>query len=170
VRPSAGVRRAATWILLGVSLAGAALSTGWHVLAPSDGARIPFYQSAWSAAGVVIEPIDAPAEGLRPGDRVAAVAGRSIDGWLGLALAPGADRPSPAEPLDYDLLRDGEPVAVAVTWTAPPPGAALLAGWSIILFSLATAAIAVFVLHRRPREPAATALAIAACGAAGSSG
>jgi signal transduction histidine kinase len=169
VRPSDGARSAATWILLGLSLAGAALYTGVHVLAPSDGARVPFYRDAWSSAGVVIDPIDAPAAGLRPGDLVGAVAGRSIDGWLRVALESGVDRPAGASAVPYDLVRDGVPATADVTWTAPPPGASLLAGWSIILFSLATAATAAYVLYRRPREPAATALAIAACGAAGSS-
>ena len=169
MRPSVRVRHGATWLLLALSLAGAAGYTGLRVLSPSDGARIAFYREAWSAAGVVIDPIDAPAAGLRASDQVTGVDGRTIDDWLQVALAPGIDRPVPGSAIDYTINRDGARVGAEVQWTPPAIAGSLLEGWGVILFSLATAAIAAYVLRKRPRERAATALVIAACGAAGSS-
>jgi two-component system NarL family sensor kinase len=169
VRPSVRVRHGATWLLLALSLAGAAGYTGLRILSPSDGARIGFYREAWSAAGVVIDPIDAPAAGLRAGDQVNAVGGRAIDDWLQLVLAPGVERPGPGSAIEYTINRDGARAQVEVRWMPPALAGSLLAGWSVILFSLATAAIAAYVLRKRPEERAATALVVAACGAAGSS-
>jgi signal transduction histidine kinase len=155
--------------LLALSLAGAAGYTGLRVLSPSDGARIAFYREAWSAAGVVIDPIDAPAAGLRAGDRVMGVDARTIEGWLQVALAPGIERPAPGSAIEYTIDRDGAVVRAEVQWTASPVAGSLLEGWGVILFSLATTAIAAYVLRKRPGEQAATALVIAASGAAGSS-
>ena len=169
MRRSARVRRGATWLLLAVSLGGAALYAGLRVAMPSDGARVAFYGGAWSAAGVRIEPIDAPAPGLATGDRVTAVAGRSIDDWLGDALAADVARPTGGAPIPYAIDRAGTARTLDIEWRAPAVTATLLEGWGVILFSLGTAAIAAFVYRRRPDEPAATALVIAACGAAGSS-
>jgi len=169
VRPSVRARVAATWLLLALSLAAAALYTGIRLATPSDGARVAFYGGAWSSAGIRIAPIDQPAPGLEEGDLVVSVAGRSMNAWLGVALDPEVARPAGSAPIPYAVVRDGSPLAVDVAWAVPAVGATLLAGWSVILFSLGTAAIAAFVFVRRPDEPAATALVLAACGAAGSS-
>jgi signal transduction histidine kinase len=163
-----GARRLATWGLLGASLVGAALFVVLRLTTPSDGGRIAFYEDAWSAAGVVISPIDEPQPGLRAGDRVDAVDGRSMDAWAGAMLDGGVPRPA-AGPLPYALERDGTAVETSVTWAVPGVAAGLLEGWSIVLFSIAMAAVAVLVFARRPDVPAATALVLVACGAAGSS-
>jgi hypothetical protein len=135
---------------------------------PSDGARVAFYGDGWSAAGVLIAPIDAGARsrGGRHGRRRG---GPLAGGLVRDAANPSAARPDAGQPIRYELARRGSPVAVDVTWSEPAIGRTLLDGWSVILFSLAFAAVAAFVFARRPREPAATALMIAACGAAGSS-
>ena len=163
-----GARRLATWGLLGASLAGAVLFVVLRLTMPSDGGRIAFYEDAWSAAGVVISPIDEPQAGLAPGDRVDAVDGRSMEDWAGVVLAGSVPRPA-GGPLPYLLERDGRRVEASVTWAAPDVSAALLEGWSIVLFSIAIAAVAALVFRRRPDVPAATALVLVACGAAGSS-
>ena len=163
-----GARRLATWGLLGASLAGAVLFVVLRLAMPSDGGRIAFYEDAWSAAGVVIGPIDEPQPGLVPGDRVDAVGGRSMEDWAGFVLAGSVPRPA-GGPLPYLIERAGSPVEASVIWAAPDVSAALLEGWSIILFSIAMAAVAALVFARRPDVPAATALVLAACGAAGSS-
>jgi len=157
------------WLALGSAIL-AAVSFLWiRATTPSDGARVAFYGDAWSAVGVRIDPIDQPAAGLAAGDLVVAVDHRSMEAWLGHVLDSNAARPTAAAPIPYDVIRDGQPDAVAVTWVVPAVGATLLAGWSVILFSIAVAAVAAFVFARRPDEPAATALVLAACGAAGSS-
>jgi signal transduction histidine kinase len=166
------LRWAATWLALAGSLG---LGLGFVVLraaAPSDGARVAFYGDGWSTAGIRIAPIDAPAAGLRAGDTVVGVAGRPIESWLAAALAPigsPAAQPRPDQPIRYEVLGDAVVRSVDVRWAPPPVGATLLDGWSVVLFSIAVAAVAAFVFARRPEEPAATALVLAACGAAGSS-
>ncbi len=163
------VRRIATWIALAASLAAGLTFVLVRVATPSDGARVAFYADAWSSEGIRIAPIDQPAAGLMDGDVVTAVDERSMESWLDAALDPGTARPDGGSPVPYAIVREGTVMSVAVAWAAPAVGATLLEGWSVILFSLGTAAIAAFVFLRRPDEPAATALVLAACGAAGSS-
>ncbi|HKF85334.1 MAG TPA: histidine kinase [Candidatus Limnocylindrales bacterium] len=163
-----GARRLATWSVLGASLAVAALFVVLRLTIPSDGGRIAFYEDAWSAGGVVISPIDQPQPGLAPGDRVAAIDGRSMEAWADAVVDGGVQRPA-GGPLPYLLGRDGSAVDASVTWAAPNVSAALLEGWSIAVFSIAMAAVAALVFRRRPDVPAATALVLVACGAAGSS-
>ncbi len=158
----------ATWLLLGASLVGALLYVGMRVVAPSDGGRIAFYDDAWSAAGIAIAPIDPPQPELEDGDRVELIAGRSMDAWARLLLDPAVARPT-GNPVPYIVARDGMQAPIDVVWAPPPIGATLAAGWSVILFSIAIAAVAALVFWRRPDVPAATALVIVASGAAGSS-
>ena len=169
MRRTGRFRKIAVWLALAGSIGAAALFLIFRVATPSDGARVAFYGDAWSAAGVRIDPIDDPAPGLAAGDLVVAVGDRTLEAWLGAVLDPAADRPAASAPIPYGLIRGGAPVAESVTWTTPAVGATLLAGWSVIVFSVAVAAVAAFVFARRPDEPAAAALVLAACGAAGSS-
>ncbi len=161
-------RRVATWAVLAASLAAPVAFVALRLATPSDGGRVAFYDDAWSSAGVRIEPIDAPASGLQPGDLVIAVADRPMEGWATLVGDPRAPRPDGVA-VPYVVERAGATMASAVTWSQPAIGGALAEGWSVLLFSVAIAAVAAFVYLRRPAVPAATALALAASGAAGSS-
>lgn len=163
-----GVRRLGVWGLLSLSLAGALLFIGLRSLTPSDGGRIAFYGDAWSVSGIVIAPIDAPQAGLTAGDRVEAIDGRSMDAWASSALDPAVARPG-TDPLPYLVERGGTRAETDVTWAVPGAVGALLEGWSILVFSILMAGIAVLVYARRPEVPAAPALVLVACGAAGSS-
>jgi two-component system NarL family sensor kinase len=163
------VRRIATWLALAGSLGAAILFVGVSATTPSDHARIAFYGDAWSAAGIRIATIDAPAPDLEDGDVVTAVAGRSLETWLRDATNPSVARPGGEGSIPYQLTRDGTQLRTVVTWSEPSIGPTLLDGWSVVLFSLAFTGIAAFVFARRPDEPAALALMLAACGAAGSS-
>ncbi len=169
MRPGVLARRGATWLLLAVALAAAMGFVMLRATLPSDGARVAFYGDAWSLTGILIDPIDAPAAGLAAGDVVVAVDGRPMDAWLRDVVAGAVPDPDAAGPMPYRVTRDGSTGTVAVTWAPPPVGATLLAGWSVLLFSITTAVVAAFVFARRPGEPAATALMLCACGAAGSS-
>jgi signal transduction histidine kinase len=170
--PSSRRRRIATWLALAGSLA---LGLGFGVIratAPSDGARVDFYGNGWSSAGIAIAPIDAPAAGLDAGDSVTAVAGRPIETWLSAAVSPwqaNVERPAAGTPIDYQVVRDDVARTVPIRWTPASVGGTLLEGWAVVVFSLAFAGVAAFVFARRPEEPAARALMIAAGAAAGSS-
>jgi signal transduction histidine kinase len=144
------------------------LFLGLRLVTPSDGGRIAFYEDAWATSGVLIAPIDAPQPDLAAGDRVEAIADRSMEAWAGLILDPSVARPGQGA-VPYLVERDGAQVATTVAWAPPAVGSALLEGWSIVLFSIAIAGVAAFVYARRPDAPAATALVLVACGAAGSS-
>jgi signal transduction histidine kinase len=168
VRGTERARRLATWLLLGASVAAALLYVVTRLVLPSDGGRIAFYGDAWSSAGIVIAPIDPPQPDLADGDRVEAIAGRSMEAWAALVLHPSVARPA-GDPAPYTVGREGTETSVEVTWAPPATTSTLAAGWSVILFSLGIAAIAALVFARRPDVPAATALMIVAAGAAGSS-
>jgi signal transduction histidine kinase len=163
------MRRAAVWGTLAASLAGALLFVVARVGLPSDGARVAFYDEAWSAEGVAIAPIDEAAGGLAPGDIVTTVDGRSLESWLTHAANPGIGRPGGDQPIAYGLVRDGAAVTTSLTWERPSVGATLLGGWSVIVLSIAFAGIAAFVFARRPNEPSAIPLILAAAAIAGSS-
>jgi signal transduction histidine kinase len=168
VRQGIPGRRVATWLLLATSLAATALFSGVHLATPSDGGRVSFYGDAWTSAGIRIDPIDAPAAGLRAGDLVAAIDGETMDAWLRAAGDALPARPDGTAPMPYRLSRDGAPVDASVAWASPAVGATLAQGWSILVFVVTSFALAAYVFARRPDEPAATAIAVFAAGAAGS--
>ena len=89
------VRRSALWLLLAVSLAAPIVFIVVRDHTPADGARISWYEDAWTAEGVLIDPIDAPAAGLEDGDLVLAVDDRSIEAWLAAVADPSVPRPHP---------------------------------------------------------------------------
>jgi signal transduction histidine kinase len=159
----------ATWLLLGAALGGAVTYTILRGGLPSDGARVAFYGEAWSDTGIRIQPIDEPAAGLRAGDVITDVAGRPMETWLRNLITGAIPDPAATDAIDYVIERDGAGVRAAVRWAPPAIWATLLAGWSVLLFSVATAGVAGYVYARRPGVPAATALVLCACGAAGSS-
>jgi two-component system NarL family sensor kinase len=162
------IRRAATWALLAVAIAAPAAFVGLRLTLPSDGGRVAFYEDAWSEAGVRIDPIDTPASGLQAGDLVERIAGRSMETWAGLALDPAAARPD-GTAVPYVVQRGGDRLSLDLAWAPPAIGATMAEGWSVLLFSILILGVAAFVYARRPDEPAATALVLAASGAAGSS-
>lgn len=166
---SMDIRLIATWVALVVSLLVAGAFVVMRVALPSDGARIPFYGDAWTAAGVRISPIDAPAAGLQDGDLVVTVGGTSMERWLELATDGVVPRSDDAMPIPYGIVRDVVAMTTEVRWATQPLGATLRAGWSVVLFSIAVVGLAAFVFAKRPDAPAAPALMIAACAAAGSS-
>jgi two-component system, NarL family, sensor kinase len=165
--PSGTRRRRATWLILWLALGACALSLALRVGLPSDGARVAFYAGAWSEAGVLIDPIDAPAAGLRAGDRITSVDGRSLEAWATALLDPATVRPDTGAP--YDRERAGVSESLDIGWTQPTIGATLLEGWSVALVSIVAAVLAAWVYRRRPDTPAATALMLVAAGIAGSS-
>ena len=162
-------RRTAVWLLTGVAVVAALGFLAWRVVGPSDGAIIPFYSEAWTAGGVGISGSSEPGSGLRPGDQITAVDGRSVSAWVDAAADPILDRSALAsDRVTYTVLRAGALVDVPVRLAPQDPGPTLLEFWSAILFVIVLQALAVFVLVRRPEASASVALAIAAVGVTGS--
>jgi two-component system NarL family sensor kinase len=167
---STGHRRTGVWLLAGFSLAASLAFFVYRVTAPSDGAVAAFYANAWQADGVVIQPIDQPLGGLRPGDVVRTVAGRSISDWIDHAADPSIDRSGLAAPgpIAYGITREGIAQDLPVSMGAHDVSSILIDNWSVLVFTLVFQGVAAYVLWRRPREPAAVALIVAACGVTGS--
>ena len=163
------MRRSALWLLLAVSLAAPVVFIWVRDHTPADGARISWYEDAWTADGVLIDPIDAPAAGLEDGDLVLAVDDRSIEAWLSVVADPSAPRPNPSLAMPYEVQRGGELLTVEVDWATPSIGSALVEGWGFVVFSIVFGAVGAFVFARRPDEPAAIPLLFIASAAAGSS-
>jgi hypothetical protein len=128
VRRRSAIRRGATWALLGMSLTGAVAFLGLRLLMPSDGARVGFYEDAWSSTGVRTTPIDAPAAGLETGDRVERIGGVHLEDWVRPDTAPV--RPPDDTAIPYVVERDGAQVAFDVRWGPAAPWATLLEGWT----------------------------------------
>ena len=111
MRGSVPGSRIAVWAALVASLAAATLFVAVKVATPSDGGRVAFYDHAWTADGVQIDPIDAPQPDLLAGDLVQAIDGRSMEAWAGALLDPSAVRPA-AGTLPYQVERSGEAASI----------------------------------------------------------
>jgi hypothetical protein len=161
--------RAWVWLLSAIAICGALGFVAHRALAPGDGALIPFYADAWEHDGARIDIVGNVATGLRSGDVVLGVAGRSLDGWFGAALDPSVDRSVLAAPVaPYEIERGGSGTTVQVAAVANHVGAPLLENWSALVFTVVVQALAIYVLLRRPAASAAAALALVAVGVTGS--
>src|SRR5215470_16113962 len=99
-----------------------------HLATPSDGARLdPGQQVAWRPDGVVVTPLRTQPGGLRTGDVVVAVAGRSLESWAQALLDPSVGRPNwhVGQTVTYTVLRVGVPTDVSVILAAYPLDAVL---------------------------------------------
>ncbi|MBI2762280.1 MAG: sensor histidine kinase [Chloroflexi bacterium] len=162
-------RRTGVWLLAGLSIVASLGFLAWRVAGSSDGAAIAFYAGTWSVDGVRIED-HRPAGGLVQGDVVTAVAGRPLAEWLDGVLNPGLDRSalSGSRSVTYTVRRDGATLDVAVALGPDDVGGTLVDNWSALLFTLVLQVVAGYVLWRRPEASAASALALASVGVAGS--
>lgn len=136
-----------------------------HTLGPSDGARMEPDGPVWRHAGVAVTPLEPhPANGLRQGDIVVAVAGRPMEEWARLIGVPAATRPQwrVGEVVTYTVVRAGHQITVPVTLVSYPIGAVVREDGGSLVFALAFALIAGFVFLRRPDDRAARALFLTA--------
>ncbi|MBM3179256.1 MAG: hypothetical protein FJZ86_02770 [Chloroflexi bacterium] len=143
---------------IAVSLAAAFLTL--HVLTPSDGARLQPGDPVWRADGVIVTPLVEQPDGLQSGDRVIAVAGRSMEDWAQALFQMGVSRPNWqfGQTIIYTVLRDGQPQDIQVALGRYPFGAILRKDYGTILFALLSELICAFVFLRRPKDQAARVL------------
>jgi two-component system NarL family sensor kinase len=134
-----------------------------HLATPSDDARLEPGQMVWRADGVVVTPLEPQPNGLRRGDVVVAVDGRSMDSWARGLFQPGAAHPQwrLGQTVTYTVMRAGQRLDVPVKLRPYPLGAALRTIWGTLVFGLAFELVAAFVVLRRPRDPAARVLFLA---------
>ena len=161
----------AAYVVGVVALVASALSiwaTAVRFSVPDSGVVIA--GDSYGPTGVTIARTEAAAPGLRDGDLVTGIAGRSLVDWAGSLLDPGRPRPElvVGQPVDVDVVRAAGTVSLAVVPGPAPGPATLLASWGTLAFVVALLLIAAFVFWRRPTSPAAGALLLGGIGAAGS--
>lgn len=162
--------RASIAVLLGalalLSLGGAALWS--QATDPSDGTRLGPSPAVWRSGGVVATTVDQPPDGLRTGDLVIAVEGRSLESWARSLFAPSSSRPvlQVGQILTYTVVREGRTLDVPVTLRRFPLAANLAYAWGIVAFALAFLAVAMFVFANRPADPGARTMLLTSAGVA----
>lgn len=140
-----------------------------HLTTPSDGARLDPSQPVWRANGVVITPLRQEISGLRSGDLVVAVNGTSLESSAWDLANLSAPRPSwqRGQVVTYTVVRNGLTQDVPVHLGPYPLEGVWRENWGTILFALIFEFVAVYVVLRRPREPAALVLLLCASGILG---
>ncbi len=150
-----------------------------QLISPFDDARLEPGQSVWRPGGVVVTPLQDVPGGLRQGDIVVAVAGRSMESWAqallqssttsptgwaqpGRSPLPVGIRSSTPRPnwqfgqtVTYTVVRNGQHLDVPVTLGHYPLGTILISEWSTVLFALVFLFVAAFVFLLRPDDRAA---------------
>jgi two-component system NarL family sensor kinase len=159
-RPAALVLLAA---VVNLALFGAFL--GLRLARPSDGARLQPGADAYTADGVIVTPLVDEADSLQPGDVVVTVAGRTLESWAEALLCwrpfcvpPERPHWRAGDTVIYSVLRDGGLQEVEVVLRPYPLGANLRQDWGAVAFALASLGLTLFVLLKRPHEPAARVL------------
>jgi signal transduction histidine kinase len=135
-----------------------------HLAMPFDGVRLQFGAQVWQPNGVVVTPLDEQADGLRAGDLVVAVDGRSMEAWAQRLFQISAQRPhwQVGQTVIYTVQRNGQRIDLPITFAQYPLGAVLARGWGTWLFGLLNLLVAGFVFFKRPGEPAARVLLVGA--------
>ncbi len=150
-------------VVLTVIACALALSGLWlwlRLIGPSDGARLPPGQAVWSRDGVVVTPLEAQPGGLRQGDVVVAVGGRSLESWTEGLFRPRTSAPGwrYGQTVTYTVLRGGHRLEVSIRLGRYPLGALVQDEWGFLAFTLVFALVGAYVLLRRPNDPAARTL------------
>jgi two-component system, NarL family, sensor kinase len=141
-----------------------------RLMGGSDGALIENRPGSWQARGVVVDVLDERRSGLRSGDLILAIDGRSVDAWAEDAFHPGTwlERAERSDRLIYSVERDGLPLEAFVTLGTFPFLSLLREIWGIAISVLGLLIVGTFVYWRRPRDPASTPLLLLGVGAASS--
>ncbi len=140
-----------------------------RLFTPYDGAPMqPGADAVWQSNGVVISPFDEQTNGLRKGDLVVAVDGRSLESYAQSLFDWSVPHPqwSSSHKAIYTVVRDGRTVNVALTPTSYPFAAVLVEEWGAIVFAIAILLVAGFVFFKRPDERVARVLFLGAAGMA----
>jgi hypothetical protein len=143
-------------IIAGIFLAITGAHIGWHLLSFSDGARLEPGESSWTSEGVRVTPLIEMSNGLRRGDLVVAVDGRSMEFWARALFERGIARPmwTGSTLPTYTVLRDGQRIDLVVPPTPYPLGAILAKNWSTILLVIFSQIIITLVFLVKPYDRA----------------
>jgi hypothetical protein len=133
-----------------------------HMTTPSDGMRLSSGEVSFTRNGAVISPYSRGSQILMEGDVVTAVAGQDLEYWVNSLLVPGLKRPhwQIGDEVTYTIERDGRTQNKVVVLGSLPVRAILSRYWGVLLFAFASQVVALFVLLRKPHDPAAQAFFI----------
>lgn len=160
--------RRSTWgrlavIALSVLILMPAVAFVWlRLTGPGDSGLFDAGSQAWSARGIVLTPLGKQPAGLRGGDEVVAVDGRSVSFWSQALTKPSAPHPRwrIGQTVSVTVLRARRRLTVPVRLERMPVATFLASLWPTILLSLAFLVVAAFVFARRPDDRAARVLLV----------
>lgn len=143
-------------LVTGIFLAITGAYISWHLFSFSDGARLEPGEQSWTSEGVRVTPLIEMWNGLRRGDVIIAVDGRSMEFWASALFERNVARPVwTGSPLPtYTILRDGQQIELTVTPTPYPLGAILAKNWSTFLLVVFTQIIITLVFLVKPLDRA----------------
>jgi hypothetical protein len=144
-------------------LAIAAVSVWWRAVTPSDQTRINM-SGTWVSGDRIITRADGAPGGLRQGDEIVAVDGRTITSWVEMLPRPDTHRPTAevGTTLVYRVRRAGGSLDVAVTLRPYPWVESMARNWSRLLLIVVQLSLAALIFVRRPKDPAARAAVLIA--------
>ncbi len=151
------------WVVVLAALLEIAVTTAFFVLrltGPVDGARLDPNQPVWRPDGIIVTPILTQPGGLKPGDLVTAVTGRSMQAWAQALFDPRQAPPQfqKGQVVPYQVVRNGQTIQVNVTYGSYPPAWIFTHRWGTLLFVILTQLVGTFVFLRRPGDPSARLL------------
>ncbi|MFN2520120.1 MAG: hypothetical protein ABR525_03635, partial [Candidatus Limnocylindria bacterium] len=142
-----------TVTLVVMALSSAAVAV--RISGPSSAAAI----LGFAPEGVGVARIEGVSTGLREGDVVIAIEGRSTLAWAQGLLHRGAAVPrfGVGDTVRFDVKRAGSPVVLDAVLVSYPTLDILAASWGTLAFVVVFFIVAGFVFLRRPADPAAGA-------------
>ncbi len=135
---------------------------GLHLVTPSDGARLAPGEPQSVGQGLRLAPLVPGA--MQPGDLLLAVNGQSVHSLAGELSNPGqaGARLAFGQSVTYTIERAGRRLDLPVTLGAYPLGAVLAVNWGSIATALIFQVATAIVFLKRPAEPVARAMFLAA--------
>ncbi|HLE04085.1 MAG TPA: hypothetical protein VI729_05680, partial [Anaerolineales bacterium] len=128
---------------------------GARLLLPGDGAQLQFEPFRKVERGLLVNVNSPHPDGLRDGDRVIALAGRSVDQWIAMAFRGTKNAPAGHGPVVYTVLRNNEVDELSVALSRQPLPAIIGRNWTSYLFLTYLWAIGLVVFVLRPRQTSA---------------
>ena len=119
---------------------------------PGDGARLQFESFQEAERGLLVNVSSPRPGGLQDGDRVIALADRSVDQWIAMAFRGTKNAPAGQGPVTYTVRRNNQVVELSVALSRQPLPEIIGRNWTSYLFLTYLWAIGLVVFALRPRQ------------------
>ncbi len=131
---------------------------GARLRLPGDGALLQFEPFRQTEGGLLVTVNNPRPGGLRDGDRVLAIADRSVDQWLVMAFRGTRNAPAGEGPVVYTVLRNNQVEELSVALSRQQLPAIIGHNWTSYLFLTYLWAIGLVVFALRPTQTNAQGL------------